>query len=69
MAILTLKAVVVSKIAFVLALILAAQKFLGGGIGSGFNLFGKVSTFKLINLCRHSSSSRLAENQMFQKQA
>lgn len=42
LAILATKALLLAKIAFVLAAGLGIQKFLGGG-GSGFNLLGKVS--------------------------
>ncbi|XP_049529296.1 uncharacterized protein LOC125947872 [Anopheles darlingi] len=42
-ALLAVKALLVSKVAFVLAAILAAQKFLGGGGGSPLNLLSKVA--------------------------
>lgn len=46
LALLSVKAVIVSKIAFVLALFLVAKNFLGkgfgSGFGSGFGLFGKT---------------------------
>ncbi|XP_052868008.1 uncharacterized protein LOC128273974 [Anopheles cruzii] len=42
-ALLAIKALLVSKVAFVLAAVLAAQKFLGGGGGSPLNLLSKVA--------------------------
>ncbi|XP_049277089.1 uncharacterized protein LOC125760727 isoform X2 [Anopheles funestus] len=42
-ALLAVKALLVSKVAFVMAAVLAAQKFLGGGGGSPLNLLSKVA--------------------------